>query len=212
MTCFVLQAHVSARGSTSVTTGALHTAAGNETLLAFVSADGPAGGNGRQTATVSGARLRWRLAVRGNGLPGDAEVWVARAGRILSAARVSATVSSAGHDVLLDVVALEGARGIGAAASASGAGGAPALALRTRDPASLVFAVGHDWDHAVPRGFAPGWVKLDQWLDTSAGDTAWVQYTNQTTGAAGTRVNVTDLTPTADQWNLAAVEVRGDGA
>jgi hypothetical protein len=73
MTCFVMQADVTAHGKTTVTTGSFHTAAAGEVLLAFVSADGPAGA-GTQQATVSGAGLTWTLVKRANTQAGDAEV------------------------------------------------------------------------------------------------------------------------------------------
>ena len=42
--------------------------------------------------------------------------------------------------------------------------------------------------------------------------TSWSQYTNVPVTAAGTDVTVGDTAPTTDQWNMAAVELPGDGA
>jgi hypothetical protein len=56
-----------------------------------------------------------------------------------------------------------------------------------------------------------GWVLLDQWVNTSVGDTYWTQYTNTPTGAAGSVVTVSDSAPTSDQWNLVAVELLNEG-
>jgi Bacterial Ig domain/Lysyl oxidase len=209
MTCFVLQAHVSARGAGAVTASAFHTAMRGQTLVAFVSADGPS--SARQTATVTGAGLHWILVSRANALPGDAEIWVAHAPAVLTHARVSSTTSIAGYSELESVIAVEGSQGVGSTAAASSPGGPPSLRLHTRAAVSLVFAVGHDWDHAVARVLAPGWVPLDQWLQSATGDSSWVQYTNAATGRAGTLVNVHDHSPVADQWNFAAVELRGGG-
>lgn len=209
MTCFVLQAHTRAQGRGAVTTGSVHTASRDETLLAFVSADGPAGA--AQSGTVTGGGLSWHRVTIANGVAGDAEIWTAYARGVLRDARVRVHLSVTGYGALLSVVALEGAGGVGARAAASAESGPPRLELRTRGAASLVFAVGHDWDHAIGRVLAPGWVRLDQWLDPGAGDTAWSQYTNATTGPAGARVTVADAAPVADAFNLAAVEVRGEG-
>jgi hypothetical protein len=208
MTCFVLQAHVSGRGADAVTTRPFHTAARDETLLAFVSADGP--GGAAQRASVSGAGLRWVLVARADTLPGDAEVWAATAPSVLAHVTVTARLAVPGYSLLLSAIAVEGSDGVGATAVGSAGGGAPSVGLRTRSAASLVFAVGHDWDRAAARTLPDGWVPLDQWLDTQTGDTSWIQYTNATTGAAGSRVIVRDHAPVDDQWNLAAVELRGD--
>jgi hypothetical protein len=210
MTCFVLQAHVDAHGHGSATTPAVHTAMSGETLLALVSADGPAGA-GRQRATVSGAGLRWRLVKRVNGSSGDSEIWTANAPRILKGAQITSRLANPGFDESLTVVALEGTRGVGAASGASGSTGAPRVRLRTRSATSLVFAVGNDWDHAIGRVLPVGWVRLDQWVDTGTGDTFWSQYTNQPTGRAHSLVSVHVSAPTTDQWNLAAVEIVNSG-
>jgi hypothetical protein len=209
MTCFVLQKHVHAHGTGAVSVPPFHTVVAGETLLAFVSADGPQ--TSRQSATVSGGGLHWKLVSRANSSPGDAEVWQAIASRPTAVKRVTATLSRRGYGLSLSVIAMEGGDGTGATASASGATGAPTVRLRTESSTSLVFAVGHDWDSATARQLPVGWVMLDQWLDGSAGDTYWSQYTNQPTGAARTLVTVTDRAPTHDDWDLAAVELINDG-
>lgn len=209
MTCFVLQQHLFAHGPSPVSLGAFSTVAAGETLLAFVSADGPQGQ--RQSATVSGGGLQWKLVVRANAGPGDAEVWRAIAVRPTSVSGVTATLAAGGYDESLSVVAMEGADGTGASAAASAATGAPHLSLKTLSAASLVFAVGNDWDQAVARQLPVGWVFLDQLLSTQTGDTFWSQYTNAATGPAGSTVTVADTAPTGDHWNLAAVELVGSG-
>ena len=209
MTCFVMQANVSVQGRGTVTTPSFHTAAAGETLLAFVGSDGPANSGG-QTVTVSGAGLTWSLVKRANNQYGDAEIWQASASSVLISATVTSTQAYSGYDQSLTVIAMEGTNGVGASASASGASGAPTLSLTTTKASSLVFAVGNDWDNAVTRTLPAGWVSLSQWLDTGTGDTFWSQYTNVPVQAAGTVVTVSDTAPTADQWNLVAVELTGD--
>ena len=211
MTCFVMQANVSVHGRGTVTTPSFHTAAAGETLLAFVGSDGPAQSAG-QTVTVSGAGLTWTLVKRANGQFGDAEIWQATASSVLPGATVTSTPAQSGYDQSLTVIAMEGTAGVGASASASAGSGAPTLSLTTTKATSLIFAVGNDWDNAAARTLPAGWVSLNQWLDTTTGDTFWSQYTNVPVPAAGTPVAVGDTAPTTDQWNLVAVELTGDGS
>ena len=212
MTCFVLQAQVSAHGHGTVTTPSFHTAATGEVLLAFVSSDGPDAAGG-QTVTVSGAGLTWTPVKRANGQAGDAEVWTATAPSVLTSVTVTSTPGKSGYDQDLTVVAMEGAAGVGTSVAASASGGAPTVSVTTTGPAaSLVFAVGDDWDNAVARTLPSGQVLLDQWVDTAVGDTYWTQYTNQAVSPAGTVVTMKDTAPSSDRWNMVAVELVGDTA
>ncbi len=211
MTCFVQQAEVHVNGTGKLTTASFHTAAANETLMAFVSLDGPAGA-GQQSTTVSGSGLTWKLVDRANGQSGDAEIWAATAPSVLTAATVTSTPAKGGFEQQLTVVAYEGASGTGATLVGSAAGGAPMLSVTTTSAASLVFAVGHDWDNATARTLPTGDVILEQLLDTTAGDTFWSEYTNQTTGAKGTVVKIGASAPTTDQWNMAVVELVNSGS
>jgi len=206
MTCFVLQAQVTAHGTGAVTTPAFHTAMAGEVLLAFVSADGPSSA-GSQTATVSGAGLTWSLAKRANAQFGDSEIWTAKAPTILSTASVKSTLAKSGYSQDLTVVAMEGTSGVGASVAGSASTGAPSGKLTTTKATSLVFAVGNDWDRSAARTLPAGQVMLEQWPNTGSGDTFWSQYTNQTTGAAGTVVTMNDTAPTNDRWNMVAVEL-----
>ncbi len=209
MTCFVMQAQVSVHGHGTVTTPAFHTAMAGETVLAFVGSDGPPGA-AKQTVTVSGGGLTWKLVKRANAQSGDSEVWAATATGILTAATVTSTPAKSGYDQDLTVIAMEGTAGVGASAAASAASGAPGVQLTTTGATSLVFAVGNDWDHAVARTLGPGFVMLDQWPDTAAGDTYWSQYSNVPTGPAGSLVTLGATAPTTDSWNMAAVELVND--
>lgn len=209
MTCFVLQHQQSVHGASLVTTDAFQTVAAGETLLAFVSADGPQ--SDKQTASVDGGGLQWKLESRANASPGDAEVWEAVAPTATNVSPITAELDASGYSLSLSVVAMEGADGVGATAHASGPSAAPHLTLKTLAATSLVFAAGNDWDRATARKLPVGWVMLDQWLNTGTGDTYWTQYTNHPTGKAGTRVLVRDLAPTNDNWNLAAVELVNSG-
>jgi len=210
MTCFVLQVNVRTSGRGSVTSPSFHTAAAGETLLAFLASDGSPGRSG-QTATVSGAGLTWKLVKRANAGHGDAEIWTATAPHILTAATVTSALAKRGYDQHLTVIGMEGIDGVGASSAASGSSGAPGLILKTSSETSLVFAVG-EGGRAVAPGLPTGWVPLGQWIDRGSHATYWGQYTNQPTGSAGTVVTVKATAPASDGWNMAAVELTGDGS
>ena len=192
-------------GRGTQTTSAFSTAAAGELLVAFVSADGPVAGG--QTATVTGGGLTWTLARRTNTRAGTSEVWVANAPGVLSNATVTSTLSKNTYDQSLTVVAFQGASGIGATASASGASGAPTIGLTTTQAGSWVYGVGNDWDSAIARTLPAGQTMVHQWVDSAVGDTFWAQSTTTATALAGTPVTLNATAPTTDRWNFAAVEI-----
>jgi hypothetical protein len=199
-----VDAKVSIEGKGAVTTPAFSTSQAGDVLVAFSSSDGS---TKPQTLSVSGAGLTWTLARRTNTQSGDTEIWTATAPSALSNVTVNSTQSTSGYDHTLTVMAFSGAKGIGATAGANAHSGAPSVTLTTSAPASWVFASGNDYDNAILRTPASGQTLQYQWLDTTTGDTYWVQSTSATTPAAGTAVAIKDTEPTGDRWNLAAVEV-----
>ena len=72
-----------------------------------------------------------------------------------------------------------------------------------------MFAVGNDWDNAQARTVGSGQSLVNQWVDTSVGDTFWAQRLTAPTGAVGSVVTLNDSAPTADRWNFTAVEIKG---
>jgi hypothetical protein len=108
----------------------------------------------------------------------------------------------------LTVVAFNGASGVGASAGAAGANGAPGVNVTTTSAGSLVFGVGNDWDRAQARTLSPGQAMVHQWVNTTTGDTYWVQQLTNPIAAGGTSVSINDTAPTADRWNFTAVEVK----
>ena len=210
MTCFVLQAQKSVHGKGTVTTPTFNTAMSGEVLLAFTASDGPATISS-QSVVVSGAGLTWTLVKRANAQYGDSEIWTATAPTILTNATVTSKPTKTGYHQDLTVMAMEGASGVGAAVAGSGSSGAAGVSLTTTTATALIFAVGNDWDQAIARILPTGLVLLDQWVDAGVGDTYWSEYTNQTTGAAGTVVKIGTTSPTTDRWNFAAVELKNGG-
>jgi hypothetical protein len=194
---------VSVHAKGPATTPGLSTTKAGDVLLAFASSDGPSSG---QTVTVSGGGVTWSLVSRANGQPGSAEVWKATASSVLSGATFTATPSITGYNVALTVQAFSGASGVGSSVAAGGKS-APSVSLTTTGASSLVAGAGFDWDNGIGRTVGPGQNLLDQWVNSSTGDTFWSQITSAPIAAAGTTVTINDSAPTGDRWDLAAAEV-----
>ena len=208
--CFVTDAEVTANGHGTTTTQPFTTADAGEQVIALVASDGPAGA-GKQSSIVSGAGLEWKLVARANTRAGDSEIWAATALTPLSNVTVTSTPKAGGYDQTLTVVSIQMSDGIGASATAGAASGAPSVSLTTTEEGSFVLGVGNDYDTATGRTLGLNQVMLRQYLDTGTGDTYWSQYLGSVTGAAGSVITLNDTAPTSDQWNMAAVEVLGDG-
>ena len=102
-------------------------------------------------------------------------------------------------------------QGVGASAAAGATGGLPEVSLTTTEAGTLAFAVGNDSSAAAARTLASNQVLLSQDLDTAKASTFWSQYQGATTGPIGEVVTLADTAPSGDHWNMAAVEVLGDG-
>jgi Concanavalin A-like lectin/glucanases superfamily/Galactose oxidase-like, Early set domain/Bacterial Ig domain/Kelch motif len=198
--------------STTLATPAFSTAAGNELLLAFVSADYLSGPNTSVTG-ITGAGLTWVRVVTTNARSGTAEIWRAFAPSLLTSVSVTATLSqsvAASITVMsftgADPSGTSGSGAIGAIGSANAASGAPAATLVTTRNNSWVFGVGTDYDKAVARTPGTGQSLVHQYLAT-IGDTYWVQKQNAATPLAGTSVTINDTAPTADRYNLSICEI-----
>jgi len=198
-------ATVSVDGSGTMQTPAFSTTTAGDFLVAFVAYDGPLGAP--QTATVSGAGLTWTLLKRSNVQGGTAEIWSARASGVLTNVTVlSQPGVGSGYHGSMTVIAFTNASGPGVVGQASAPSGAPDIFLPGVAAGSWVFAVGNDWDRAVARSPVSGQVLVHQRVDTTIGDTYWVQSTNAPSTAFAL-VDIHDSSPTTDQWNYAAVEI-----
>jgi len=204
MICYAMDVNTSADGTGTVTVAPFHSAATGELILAFVAAEGPAGAP--QSVAVSGGGLSWTLVARANQQAGSSEVWEATAASVLSGATVTSTEAIAGYDQSLTVIAMQGTDGTGAHATASAASGPPSLSLTATAARSLVFGVGNDPAAALGRAVGTNQILSHQWLDAGVG-TTWTQNTSVQGGPAGSVVSLGDSAPTADPFNLAAVEV-----
>jgi hypothetical protein len=195
-------------GGSTISAPALTTAGPGETLLAFVSSDGPSTSGSQSITAISGGGLTWTLRRRANAQPGTAEVWQAAAPAKLTSVTITATRASSGYQGAITVAAFSGADtgSGGATASGSAASGAPSISLSTTRAGSMVWGVGDDWTAAASRTVGAGQALVDQFL-SSSGDTFWTQRRTATVPSAGTSVSIDDTAPTSDRWNLAAVEV-----
>lgn len=193
----------------SIESPALATRSGGELLVAFLATDGPE--TGTQTfASVTGAGLSWRPVVQSHEQAGAAEIWAAWAPAALTGARVTAVRANGAWHGQLTVAAFVGADSaapIGTAAQASAARGAASLTATTARAGSWIWGVGNDWDRAVPRSLMRYQRMVDQSVDTSIGDTYWVQRTKAALTKPGTTVRFGSRSPDQDRWNLAAVEI-----
>jgi hypothetical protein len=196
---------ISADGSGTLTTPSFSTAVAGEILVAFAGSDGPSSGG--QMLTISGARVVWTLVQRANTQPGSAEIWKATAATPLSSVTVTSTQAQSGYHQSLTVVAFIGASGTGASAAGGAISGAPSLTLTTTKAGAFVYGVGHDWDNAIPRSVSAGQTMVHEWVDTTAGDTYWVQALAGAAGNQGSRVQLADTAPTGDRWTFAIVEI-----
>ena len=198
---------VNVNGSGTQTTAPFNTTGGSRWLFALVRVDGP-NSAGAQSATVSGAGLSWSLVRRTNARSGTSEVWAAFAPATLTNVTVTSTPLVGGFRQAVTVVAFANSSGPGASTSNSGATGAPTVSLTTTQANSLVYAVGNDWDRAVARTVPANQTMVNQIVDTTVGDTFWVQRLTATV-TSPSLVTINDTAPTNDQWNYAAVEIRG---
>jgi hypothetical protein len=158
--------------------------------------------------TVSGAGLTWTLVRRANTISGTSEIWSALAPVRLINATVTATQAVSGLAQSLTVVAFTGAGGVGASVAGSGSRTAPSVALTTTRAGSFVYGVGNDPIRKIARTPGTNQSIVHQWVDINSNQTFWVQSRNGLVATAGTSVNINDASVNGD-WNLAAVEIRG---
>lgn len=191
----------------TIASPAITTTQTNELLLAFISSDGPSGSGTISFTGVSGGGLTWTLRKRQNTQAGTAEIWQAIAPGPLTATAFTATRSSGSWQGSMTVVGFKNAdSALGATAGASAASGAPTATISTTRAGSWIWAAGTDWSTATGRTVGTTQTLVDQFL-APAGDTYWVQRQNSPTPASGTVVTINDTAPTADQYNLALIEI-----
>ncbi|PYR93364.1 MAG: hypothetical protein DMF84_10265 [Acidobacteria bacterium] len=200
--------------STTITSPAFSTTAGNELLLAFISADNVT--TGATTVTgITSTGLTWTLVRRTNAQLGSAEIWRAFAASTVTNLTARATLSqgvAASITVTsfknVDTTGTNGSGAIGATGSNNSLSGAPTASLTTTRANSLVIGVGSDWDQALDRTVGANQSIVFQFFATD-GDTFWVQRQNGLIAQSGTVVTINDTAPATDRFNLTICEVLG---
>ena len=197
---------------TTVSTSSFSTTAGNELLLAFVSADQVSSASTTVTK-IAGGGLTWVLVQRTNVQKGTAEIWRAFATSTVSAVTVTATLSQSVCSSItvmsftgVNTGGTNGSGAIGATGSENANPGAPTATLVTTGNGSFVLGVGNDWDNAIARTVGPAQTLVHQYL-APVEDTYWVQMQSSATPLSGTSVTINDTAPTTDRYNLSIVEV-----
>src|SRR5207253_7165826 len=132
---------------------------------------------------------------RSNVQHGTSEIWTARASGNLTNVTVRAQPAVGPYRGSLTVIGFTHAAGSGVVGQASAPSGAPDIFLPGVSAGSWVFAVGNDWDKAVGRVPVAGQVLVHQRIDSTTGDTFWVQST-AAPSTANTLVNIHDNSPT----------------
>lgn len=194
----------------SITSPTFTTSQSNELLLAFIASDGPGGNGTQRISSVSGGGLTWTLRKRVNAPgTGTSEIWQAVAPTTLRNVSVKANRASGSYVGLMTVVSFTGASltHAGATGGASARNGAASASLTTTRSNSWVWGVGNDWDRAAPRTLGTNQTKVSEVVNSSVGDTQWVQRQTTTTPAMATTVTLNTTAPTIAPWNLATIEI-----
>src|SRR6185503_9173312 len=191
------------------TTAPFSTTEAGELLVAFATSAGPTQTTPKQTLNISGAGLSWTLVRRTNTQSGTAEIWAATAPAKLVNATVTSAPSQGGFNQSLTVMAFVGAEGIGASASANAASGATSVSLVTTGAGSRVYSVANDSSRGSARTMGPNQTMVRQVILDGGGvkQTFWVQTLTNAIADVGTLATINDTAPTADRWNIAAIEI-----
>jgi RHS repeat-associated protein len=193
--------------ATTISSPTVKTTSGNELVLAFISIDG-ATGQTQKVTKVSGGGLTWSLASRANNDRGTAEVWQAYAKDKVSGA-VSATLNNGRYDGSITVASFtDAAPTVGATTSNTATkASAPSVSLKTTKAGSLVWAAGFDRDHAATITPLDKQTIVHQFQDARVDRSYWAQRTTDPIAKSGTTVSIGASKPTADRWQMAAVEI-----
>lgn len=212
-------------GTTSAITSGSFTPPANAAIWAFVARNtAGAGGNADGTVSSTGG-LSWTMIGRksinagstgGAGTEGCAEIW--RTSFVTSPGSITVTDTRAadsgtGYDHFLKAIVMTGEEFVwgGALNAASSSSGLPSAAVTTTRNNSWVFAVSSDWAAAGLGTVGSNQTMIDE--DHHAGQyTAHNWRQTNVTATSGTSVTCNLTAPSAQQYNLLVVEIRGAGS
>lgn len=184
-------------------------------LVASCNSDDSSSGSNDITFTVSGGGLSWTLAKRQNTQPGTAEIWVAYN---LSGSSMTVTATPAGpgntsstiaHELQVQVFVGAEAVWAGATGTSQGLSGLPNCTITTTKPNSWVVATNSDYVGVVAPTVGSGLT-----LDNSYAGDGYAGSCFRTTGVVpfvGTVQTMNLTSPSAQRYNLAAIEIRSAG-
>jgi hypothetical protein len=199
MTCFVLDARMSASGGAQLSSPLIRLAGSNERLLAFVRT-----GALSQSLTLHSSKLSWRLLRRESSRSGSLALWTTTSGTHQHTIRVTSNVS--GTRQTLIVLGLEGTKGVGAVV-ASRTSGNP-VKLSTRSSNSLIFSASVQSNDPSHSYF--GWTRItlsrhDAELPLT------LSYTNQPSVRRGQPSTLPYVATRSTSQAVVAVELPGSG-
>lgn len=193
--------------SNKVTSPSFTTQVGGELVVVFLASDGSATAP-QSFISVTGGGLQFTLAKRANGQKGTSEVWYAFAPQKLNRVQITATRQYGSYRGIMRVVTFKGASTVvGALAGSSAPTGAPSVSLITTAANSLILGVGNDPTQAVKRTISAGQQITQQYVVSGIKHTFWTQQYSSAIPLPGTMVMFNVSQPTADAWNLVAVEI-----
>lgn len=190
----------------TITSPKFSTNGGNELIVVFLTSTG-SNTVSESFTSVTGAGLTFTLARRANLQKGTAEIWYAYSPNRLTNAQIVAARQNGSYQGLMRVVTFMGAnQTIGATAAGSGKG-LPSVSLTTTVAGSLVLGVGNDPTSSLVHTVGPNQKLTQSYRVTGINQSFWTQQQSVTNPTAGATVILDNTTPTADSWNMAAIEV-----
>jgi hypothetical protein len=198
--------------SSTISTEPFNIRTKGELLIAFICADFKSGADSR-VQSVSSAGLNWTLVQRANVQYGSAEIWKAVSNQVADNISVTAILTQTVNASITvctftgaDLTGQNGDNAIGSIATNNSISGAPTASLVTTRDGSWVIGCGVDYDNSENRVLGNNQRMIHQFMSPS-GATYWSQTQIVPTPNAGPQVNINDVAPVADRFDVSAVEI-----
>jgi chitobiase/beta-hexosaminidase-like protein len=198
---------------TTATTNSFSTGT-NVALMAFVT--GNVAGNAGDVSGIVTTGLTWVKVVSATGVGisnGFTSIWRAQSTSALAGVTAQATMTSSTDRMIYvvpftgaDLTGTDGSNAVGANNKFGGSSGAPSGSVTTTRDGSWIWGILEDWSTDVTPVLGSNQTQ-QKIFHGGAADSSWVQSQTATTTTSGTSVTINDTSPTADNWDLAVVEV-----